>query len=189
MVLWLNNATVSLIKLAALLFDMPRCRFVRNLLRWLTFLTWQCVSSHLLNIFLVLTCKPTDFSLTYNIRVHLCLNKLISSRIYICSMQGFPVLHYLLELAQTHVCLVSNAIQLSYPLLPPVASCPQSFLASGSFPVNQLFASGGQSIGSFSFNICPSNEYSGLISFRIDWFDLFAVQGTLKSLLQQSLWT
>ena len=49
--------------------------------------------------------------------------------------------------------------------------------------MSQLFASGGQTIGSFSFNISPSNEYSGLISFRMDWFDLLAVQGTLKSLL------
>ena len=48
----------------------------------------------------------------------------------------------------------------------------------------QLFASGGQSIGSFSFNIIPSNEYPGLISFRMGWLDLFSVQGTLKSLLQ-----
>ena len=66
----------------------------------------------------------------------------------------------------------------------PFSSCPQSFPASGSFQMSQLFASGGQSIGSFSFSINPSNEYSGLISFRIDWFDLLAVQGTLKSLLQ-----
>ena len=50
--------------------------------------------------------------------------------------------------------------------------------------MSQLFASGGQRIKSFSFSISPSNEYSGLISFRIDWFDLLAVQGTLKSLLQ-----
>ena len=49
--------------------------------------------------------------------------------------------------------------------------------------MSQFFTSGGQSIG-FSFNISPSNEYSGMISFRIDWFDLLAVQGTLKSLLQ-----
>ena len=47
-----------------------------------------------------------------------------------------------------------------------------------------FFASGGQTIGSFSFSISPSNEYSGLISFRVDWLDLFAIQGTLKSLLQ-----
>ena len=64
------------------------------------------------------------------------------------------------------------------------SSCLQSFPASGSFLLNQFFTSGGQSIGVFSFSICPSNEYSGLISFRIDWFDLLAVQGTLKSLLQ-----
>ena len=50
--------------------------------------------------------------------------------------------------------------------------------------MSQLFESGGPSIGSFSFSISPSNEHPGLISFRIDWFDLLAVQGTLKSLLQ-----
>ena len=50
--------------------------------------------------------------------------------------------------------------------------------------MNQFFAPGGQSIGSFSFSISLSNEYLVLISFRIDWFDLLAVQGTLKSLLQ-----
>ena len=61
--------------------------------------------------------------------------------------------------------------------------CFQSFLASESFPVSQLFTAGGQSIRA-SASANPSNEYSGLISFRIDWFDLLAVQGTLKSLLQ-----
>ena len=50
--------------------------------------------------------------------------------------------------------------------------------------MSQFFALGGQSIGSFSFSISPSNEYSGLISFRMDWLDLLAVQATLKSLLQ-----
>ena len=50
--------------------------------------------------------------------------------------------------------------------------------------MSQLFTSGGQSIGDFSFSISPSNEYSGLISFKMDWFDLLAVQGTRKSLLQ-----
>ena len=65
----------------------------------------------------------------------------------------------------------------------PFSSCPQSFPASGSFPMSQFFASGGQ-ILSFRFSISPSNEYSGQISFRMDWLDLFAVQGTLKSLLK-----
>ena len=66
----------------------------------------------------------------------------------------------------------------------PFSSCLQSFPASGSFPRSQFFASGDQSIGSFSLNISSSNKYSELISFRMDWFDLLAVQGTLKSHLQ-----
>ena len=66
----------------------------------------------------------------------------------------------------------------------PFSSCLQPFPASGSFSMSQFFPSGGQSIWSFSFSISPSNECSGLISFRIDWFDLLAVQRTLKSLLQ-----
>ena len=66
----------------------------------------------------------------------------------------------------------------------PFSSCLQSCLASGSFPMSQLLVSGGQSIGSFSFNISPFNEHPGLISFRMDWLDLLAVQGMLKSLLQ-----
>ena len=65
----------------------------------------------------------------------------------------------------------------------PFSSCPQSFPASGSFPVSQLFASGGRKFWSFSFNISPSNEHPGLISLRMVWLDLLAVQGTLKSLL------
>ena len=65
----------------------------------------------------------------------------------------------------------------------PFSSCLQSFPTSGSFQMSQVFASGGQNI-SFSFNISPSNEQSGLIFFRMDWLDLLAVQGTLKSLLQ-----
>ena len=63
------------------------------------------------------------------------------------------------------------------------SSCPQSFLASGSFQMSQLFASGVK-YWSFSFNISPSNEHPGLISFRMDWLDLPAVQRILKSLLQ-----
>ena len=66
----------------------------------------------------------------------------------------------------------------------PFFSCPQSFPASGSFPMSKLFHIRWPKYWSFSFSISPSNEYSGLISFRIDWFDLLSVQGTLKSLLQ-----
>ena len=65
----------------------------------------------------------------------------------------------------------------------PFTSLPQSFPASGSFPMSQFFASGGQKL-QFQLQDCLSSEYSGLISFRMDWLDLLAVQGTLKSLLQ-----
>ena len=66
----------------------------------------------------------------------------------------------------------------------PFSSCLQSFLASGSFPVLVLLIRWPKD-WSFNFSISPSNEYSELISFRIDWYDLLAIQGTLKSLLQQ----
>ena len=79
-----------------------------------------------------------------------------------------------------HVHWISDAIQPSQPL-PPFSSCPQTFPASGSFLMNHLFASGVK-YWSFSSSTSPSNKYSGLISFRIDWVDLLAVQETLKSL-------
>ena len=86
----------------------------------------------------------------------------------------------------------SNSCSLSWGCHPTISSSVipffsslQSCPASRSFPMSQFFASGGQSIESFSFSIIPSSEYSGLISFRIDWIDLLAVQGSLKCLLQQ----
>ena len=66
----------------------------------------------------------------------------------------------------------------------PFSSCPQSLPASEPFPMCQLFAWGGQSIGVSASASSPSNEHPGLICFRMDWLDLLAVQGTLKSLLQ-----
>ena len=66
----------------------------------------------------------------------------------------------------------------------PFSSCLQSFPESGSFPMSQFFSIRWPKYWSFSFSISPSNEYSGMTSFRMDWFDLLAVQGTLKSLLQ-----
>ena len=98
-----------------------------------------------------------------------------------CSMPGFPVLHYLPEFAQVHVHWISDAIQTSHLLL---SLSPPALPASGSFPMNLLFVSGSQNIGALAFSISPSNESSGLISFRIDLFDLLVVQGTLKNLLQ-----
>ena len=102
-----------------------------------------------------------------------------------CSMPGFPVHYQLLELAQTHVHWVSDAIQPSHPLFSP---SPPAFNLSQHLGLFQPVSSSHQVAKFFlikwSFSITPSNEYSGLISFRIEWFDLFAVQGTLKNLLQ-----
>ena len=100
-----------------------------------------------------------------------------------CSMPGFPVHHQLLVLAQTHVHRVGDAIQPSHSLSSP--SPPASVLPSIRVFSNESdLCIGWPKHWSFSFSISPSNEYSGLIFFRIDWFDLFTVQGTLKSLLQ-----
>ena len=102
----------------------------------------------------------------------------------VCSMPGFPVLHHLPELAQTHVHRVGDASQLSHPLSSP-SPLPSIFPSIRVFS-NELAALciRWPKYWSFSFSISPSNEYSGLISYKIDWLDLLAVQGTLKSLLQ-----
>ena len=96
-----------------------------------------------------------------------------------CSISGLPVHHQPLEFTQTHAHEVGDAI----------LYCPLLFLPS-IFPSIRVFSNESAlcikwpRYWSFSFSISPSNEYSGLISFRMDWFDLLAVKGTLKSLLQ-----
>ena len=100
-----------------------------------------------------------------------------------CSVPDLPVYHQLPELAQTHVHRISDAIQPSHPLSPP---SPPAFI----FPSIMVFSNEVllcircPKHWNFSISISSSNEYSGLISFRMDWLDLLAVQGTLKSLLQ-----
>ena len=93
----------------------------------------------------------------------------------------FPVLHYLPEPAQTHVQWVGDEIQPSRPLSFP---SPPALNLSQHQGLFQWFGSSHQVAKYWNFSISPSNEYSGLISFRIDWLDFLAVQGTLKSLLQ-----
>ena len=99
-----------------------------------------------------------------------------------CSMPGLPVYCQFPKFTQTHVHWVSDAIQPSHPLL--------SLLLPSISPSIRVFSNESAlhiswpKYWSFSFSISPSNEYSGLISFRMDWLDLLAVQGTLKSLLQ-----
>ena len=98
-------------------------------------------------------------------------------------MLGFPVHHQIPELAQTHVHQVSDAVQPFHPLSSP--SPPAFNLSSIRVFFNEsVLCIRWPKYWSFSFSISPSNECSELISFRIDWFDLLTVQGTLKSLLQ-----
>ena len=100
-----------------------------------------------------------------------------------CSTPGHPVQHQLPELTQTHVRPVGDASQPSH-LYRPHLLLPSIFPRIRVFPNESVLCIRWPKYWSFSFSISPSNEYSGLISFRIDWFDLLAVQGTLKSLLQ-----
>ena len=100
-----------------------------------------------------------------------------------CSMPGLLVQHQLLELAQTHVHRVSDAIQPSHPLS-SLLLLPSVFPSIRVFSNELALCIRWPKYWSFSFSISASNEHSGLISFRMDWLDLLAVQGTLKSLLQ-----
>ena len=100
-----------------------------------------------------------------------------------CSMPCFRIHHQLLKLAQTRIHQVGDAIQPSifcHPLLllPPIFPSTRVFSRESVLPIRW------PRYWNFSFSISPSNEYSGLISFRMDWLDLLVVQGTLKSLLQ-----
>ena len=98
-----------------------------------------------------------------------------------CSTPGFPVHHQLSELVQTHVHRVGDTIQPS-PLCHPLLLLPSIFPSIRVFSNESVFRIRWPKYWSFSFNISPSNEYSGWISFRMDWFDLRTVQGTPKSL-------
>ena len=100
-----------------------------------------------------------------------------------CSTLGFPVHHQFSELARTHVHWVGDAMQPSHPLS-SLLLLPSIFPSIRVFPNESVLCIRWPKYWSFSFSISPSNEYSGLISFRMDWLDLLAVQGTLKSLLQ-----
>ena len=93
-----------------------------------------------------------------------------------CSTPGFPVSHLLPEVAQIHVHQVSDAIQPPHPL--SIFPSIRVFSNESAFPITW------PKYWSFSYSISPSNEYSGLISFRMDWLDHLSIQGPLKSLLQ-----
>ena len=99
------------------------------------------------------------------------------------SMPGLPILHHLLEHTQTHVHQVGDAIQPYHPMSSPSRPAFNLSQHQGLF---KWVSSSHQvaKVLELSFRISPSNEYSGLISFRMDWLDLLAVQGTISSLPQ-----
>ena len=99
-----------------------------------------------------------------------------------CSTPGFPILHHPPGFAQAHVHWVGDGIWPSHPLSSP--SFAFNLSQHQVFPSESALCIRWPKCWSFSFSISPSNEYSGLISLRTDWFDLLAVQGNLKSLLQ-----
>ena len=99
------------------------------------------------------------------------------------SSPGFPVHHQLLQFTQTYIHWVGDAIQPSH-LLSSLLLPPSIFPSIRVFSNESVLHIRWPKYWSFSFNISPSSEYLGLISFRMDWWDLLAVQGTLKSLLQ-----
>ena len=101
-----------------------------------------------------------------------------------CGTPGLPVHHQLLEFTQTHLHWVGDAIQPSHPLSSPSPPA-YIFLSIRVFSSESALPIRYPKYWSFSFNLSFSNEYSGLISFRMDWFALLAVQRTLRSLLQQ----
>ena len=100
-----------------------------------------------------------------------------------CSRSGLPVHHQPPESTQTYVHWVSDAIQSSHSLSSP-SPLPLNFSQHQGFSNESALRIRWPKYWSFSFNISPSNKHPGLISFRMDWLDLLAVQGTLKSLLQ-----
>ena len=100
-----------------------------------------------------------------------------------CRTPGLPVHHHLMEFTQTHVHQVSDAIQPSHPLLSPSTPAPNPSQHQRLFQWSTLRMRWPK-YWSFSFSIIPSKEIPGLISLRMDWLDLLAVQGTLKHLLQ-----
>ena len=128
---------------------------------------------------------PENGTLDYNTPQSVQFSSVAQSCLTLCdhSMPGLPVHHQLPESTQTHVHCVGDVIQPSHP-------CHPLLLRPSIFPSIRVFSNGSAlrirwpKYWSFSFNISPSNEHPGLLSFRMDWLDPLAVQGTLNSLLQ-----
>ena len=154
---------------------------------WLANMPWQIFKKHFFHIlhignksmyFIYFTNSYNNPSVQFS---HSVMSN--SLQCMDCSTPRLPVHHQLLESTQTHVHWVSDAIQPSHPLsspTPPVFNLSQH----QGFSNESALLIRWPKYWSFTFSISPSNEHPGLISFRMDWLDLLAVQGTFKSLLQ-----
>ena len=132
----------------------------------------KCLSTHVLLTFLLIT---------------ICWGSVAKScptfcNLIDCSKPGFAVLHYLPELAQSHVCWVDDGIQ-AFHLFPSLLFLPSVLSILRVFSNESDLHIRWSEYWNYNFNISSCNEYSGLISFWIDWFDLLAIQRNLKSLL------
>ena len=124
--------------------------------------------------------EQTLYQIMYTSRNYIQFSLVVQSCLTLCdpmdcSMPGLPVHHQLPEFTQTHVHRVNDAIQPSHPLSSP---SPSIFPSIRVFSNESVLCIMWPKYWSSSFSISPSNEYSGLISFRMDWLDLLAVQGT-----------
>ena len=155
-----------------------------------SFIITHCKISSILNYKFSMILLRKVLSLNYMILKLLFFFLLFSHSVQLtlynpmdCSMPDFPVLYQIPEFAWTHILWVGDAIQPSHNLL-TLLLLPPIFPSIRVFSKELALHMWWSKYWSFNFSISPSNEYSGLSYFRIDWLDLLAVQGTLKSLLQ-----
>ena len=153
----------------------------KELIHWAFVFCWNLSFQNLLSLFITFL----YFQILTNILID--ISSVTQSHLTLCdpidcSMPGFPV--HTTSWSLLKFMSIESGMQSKHLILcHPLSSCHQSFPASGSFPISQLFTSTGKSI-EVLVSASVFNEYSALICFKIDWFDLPAVQGTLKSLLQ-----
>ena len=165
---------------------MQSTHFLNTEVRWISkgvslpsvFELWDLLQEFLLEIHHWQHTSVTQFSSVAQSWLTLC-------NLMDCIMPGFLVLHQLQELDQTNVHRFGDAIHHHLILCHPLLLLPSIFPRIRVFSNESVLCIRWPKYWSFLFSIRTSNEYSGLISFRIDWFDILAVQGTLKSFLQQ----